>query len=380
MKKILALILALVLCFSLVACGGGGTGGGGTDTPAEKESLLYYCAFIGDFGLGDMGHRASMAAAEKYNLDLKIIEYGTDSSVAVNGFLDAIETTHYDYIVASSWYLSDIIAEKAAEYPDTKFILFDTSPTRDFAGLDNVYGITFGQNEGGFLVAVYSALMTQTGTIGCALRSDTPILNDFGTGWLAGYKYAVKEMGLDVDMTLIYLGEDSVQSTYESCIVLYDNGVDYLWSVAGTNALGACQACEEKGGIENGYAVIGVDYDQYEYFKSKDDATSVIGYENLVTSMLKNIENCVALIFESLMSGDGKIQPGNTFYGVAVGGTGLAMNDNYTSNTPQEVQDTIADLQAKIESGEIKVPSFFDFGDYDAFAAYRDNPEAEFAA
>ena len=160
---------------------------------------------------------------------------------------------------------------------------------------DNVYGITFGQNEGGFLVAVYSALMTKTGKIGCSLRSDTPILNDFGTGWLAGYKYAAKEMGLDVDMVFSYIGEDSVQSTYESCNVLFDNGADYVWSVAGTNVLGACQAAEEKGGLEAGYGVIGVDYDQWTYFKEVGDA---VGYENLVTSMLKNIEPCVADVYK----------------------------------------------------------------------------------
>lgn len=61
-------------------------------------------------------------------------------------------------------------------YPDTTFILFDTSPTGDFEGLDNVYGITFGQNEGGFLVAVYSALMTKTGQdrLLAALRHPDP--------------------------------------------------------------------------------------------------------------------------------------------------------------------------------------------------------------
>ena len=387
MKKVLALVLALAMSLSLVACGGGDSStadgsqaAGGSSAAAEGDydgKLLYYCAFIGDFGLGDMGNRASQAACEAYNLEYNLVEYGTDSSVAVNSFRDALETNEYDYVVASSWYISDVMAEISAQYPDTTFILYDTAPDADFGDGDNVYGITFGQNEGGFLVAVYSALMTKTGKIGCSLRSDTPILNDFGTGWLAGYKYAVKEMGLDVDMMFTYIGEDSVQSTYESCNVLFDNGVDYVWSVAGTNVLGACQAAEEKGGIEEGYAVIGVDYDQWTYFKEVGDA---VGYENLVTSMLKNIEPCVALIFESIMSGDGSIKPGNTFYGVATGGTGLAMNENYTENTPQEVQDQITELSEKITSGEIDVPSYFDFESYDAYATYRDNPDADFVA
>lgn len=388
MKKVLAIVLTLVMSFGLVACGGGSSSGGASTggstavgtgtTDGSKPKILYYTAYIGDFGLGDMGHRASLAAAEKYDLDFTLIEYGKDNSVAVNSFLDAIESSHYDYIVASSWYINDIVLEKAPEYPDTTFVLFDTSPTGEFTA-DNVYGITFGQNEGGFLVAVYSSLMSTTKTIGCSLRSDTPILNDFGTGWLAGYKYAVNEMGLDVKMKFSYIGEDSIQSTYESCKVLYDNGVDYLWSVAGTNVIGATQACEEKGGLAKGCAVIGVDYDQYEYFKEVDSSTAV-GYENLVTSMLKNIEPSVALIFESVIEGKGDIKPGNSFYGVKVGGTGLAYNDNYYENTPQDVQDIIKELEGKIASGEVKVPSYFDFSSYEAYATYRDNPTAPFVA
>ena len=96
--------------------------------------------------------------------------------------------------------------------------------------------------------------------------------------------------------------------------------------------------------------------------------------------MLKNIEPCVALIFESVIGGKGDIKPGNSFYGVATGGTGLAINDNYTENTPQEVQDKIAELSEKIANGEIDVPSYFDFNSYEAYAAYRDNPDADFAA
>lgn len=394
MKKLLSLLLTGAMVFSLAACGGtsnttgasqSGTAGGETTAAGqttasgEKKTILYYTPFIGDFGLGDMGNRAAQAASEKYNLEYTLVEYGTDSSVAVNSFLDTLESNTYDYVLASSWYITDTVVQKAKEYPDTTFILFDTAPTADFSSVDNVYGITFGQNEGGFLVAVYSALMTKTGHIGAALRSDTPILNDFGTGWLAGYKYAVKELGMsDLKMSYTYIGEDSVQNTYETCKVLYDNGVDYVWSVAGTNNLGAAQAAEEKGGLAQGKAVIGVDYDQWEYFKNlKDAETSAVGYNNIVTSMLKNIEPCVALIFDSIM-GSGTIAPGNTFYGVKENGTGLAYNQNYMDNTPADVQAKVKEIDEKIKSGEIEVPSYFDFNTYEAYAAYRDNPAAEF--
>lgn len=357
MKKWLSLVLVVAMMATLIAgCSNGGSStasSAAASSAAPKQTLLYYCSQIGDYGFGDMGNAVTDEVAAKYNLEKSRIEYGTDSSVAVNSYLDAIESTHYDFVVSTSWYLTDAILENADKYPDTTFIIYDTAPSKVF-DKPNVYGIYFGQNEGGFLVAVYSALMTKTGVIGCALRSDTPILNDFGTGWLDGYKYAVTTLGKkDVEMKMAYMGEAQMSATYETCKVMYEKDkIDYLWSVAGNLIQGACQAAEDKGGLAKGYAVIGVDMDQWTFFQKKNPTQ--VGINNIVTSMLKNIEICVAKVFDSIF-GDKSIKAGNTFYGVKVGGTGLAYNENWTKNTPKEIQDQTKAIEAKIVSGEIKV-------------------------
>lgn len=399
-RKVWAIILAATLCIGLTACGNGSGGQSGktvgtedeasdvqSDGEAEtdeaeqssegKESLLCYVAYIGDFGLADMGWRAAQAAGEKYGYDVTLVEYGNDSSQAVNSLVDALETKHYDYVMAMGWYITDTVIEKSksGEWSDMTFVLYDTSPDLDLDGLDNIYGVSFGQSEGSFLVSVYSALMSKTGKIGCVVNLDSPITNDFGSGWLCGYKYAVKELGLDVDMMYTYMGELTVQGDYESVNVLMDNGCDYVYNVGGAVAMGAMQAADEKGGVEAGKFIIGTDYDQYTYFESVGD---VQGYQTMVTSMLKNIENCCALIFENINGEATGIEAGNSIYGVAVGGTGLAENDWYKQNTPQEVQDQIHEIADKITSGEIDVVSYFDFAEYGDFAEYRDNPEAEF--
>ena len=154
-----------------------------------------------------------------------------------------------------------------------------------------------------------------------------------------------------------------------------DNGCDYVYNVGGSVALGAMQAAEEKGGVEGGRFIIGTDYDQYTYFESVGD---VKGYKTMVTSMLKNIEPCVALIMENINGEATGIVPGNHVYGIAENGTGLCYNDWYKENTPEEVQEQIAEISAKIASGEIEVLSYFDFPTYDDFANYRDNKDADF--
>lgn len=146
MKKALAMVLALVMCLGLVACAGSGSNStpattkASTDTQApaaegsgkaaEGKTMLYYTAYIGDFGLADMGWRAAQAAQEKYGYDVTLVEYGNDSSQAVNSLIDALDTKHYDYVMAMGWYISDTVIEKSksGEWADTTFILYDTAP------------------------------------------------------------------------------------------------------------------------------------------------------------------------------------------------------------------------------------------------------------
>lgn len=393
MKKALAMVLTLVMCLGLVACAGSGSNStpattkASTDTQApaaegsgkaaEGKTMLYYTAYIGDFGLADMGWRAAQAAQEKYGYDVTLVEYGNDSSQAVNSLIDALDTKHYDYVMAMGWYISDTVIEKSksGEWADTTFILYDTAPSTDFSGTNNIYGVSFAQNEGSFLVGIYSALMSKTGKVGCVINLDAPITNDFGTGWLCGVKYAKKTLGLNVDSMYTYMGELTVQGDYESVNVVMDNGCDYVYNVGASVSLGAMQAADEKGGYENGKFIIGTDYDQYTYFETVGD---VQGYKSMVTSMLKNIEPCVALLLQNINGEATGIEPGNHTYGVAEGGTGLAENDWYKQNTPEDVQKQITDISAKIASGEIDVVSYFDFPTYDDFATYRDNIDAEF--
>ena len=393
-KKLIALVLALAMCLSLVACGGSGASTSGntaqnsandtkqdsTDTGAKKK-IIFFTAFIGDFGLSDMGYRAVQELAETYNMDWTLVEYGSyDAALAVNCFWDALETTHYDYFFGPAWYIESIIDDAAKQYPDTTFIHYDVGKGVEF-NEPNVYGITFAQNESSFMAAILQCLMTKNGKVGC-VSTDSPILNDFSTGWLAGVKYAKKEMGLDVSWLHSYMPETSMSAVYESANVMYGNGCDFVWSISAQMLLAACQAAEEHGGHEKGYWVMGCDYDQYEYFKglAAQDESSAVGYQNILTSITKNIAPAASAIIACVESGDGSVQPGNKVWGVYENGVGYLENENFLANVPADVQQTLKDIIAKIGAGEIKVPSYYDFNTYEAFAAYRDNPDADFQA
>ena len=375
MKKSIAWLLILVMSFTLVVYSAGIAE---TTSAGEKEKILFFTAFIGDFGLSDMGYRAVQEIAAKYNMDWTLVEYGAyDPALAINTFWDALETTNYDYFFGPTWFIEDLIDEAAAQFPETTFIHYDVGKGIEFKQ-PNVFGITFAQNESSFMAAILQALLTKNGKIGC-ISSDSPILNDFSTGWLAGAKYAKKVMGLDIQWMHSYMVETSMSAVYEAMNVMYDNGCDAVWPITAQMMLAGAQAAEEHGGIENGYFILGCDYDQWSYFKSlaTKDASSAVGYENVLTSITKNIAPVSMAIIDSV-KGDHSIPAGNQVWGVFNNGVGYLENENFLANTSAEVQATLKDIINKIGSGEIVVPSYYDFDSYEAFATYRDNDDAEF--
>ena len=105
LKKVITLLIAFAMCFNLAACSGGGSettaaaGGdaqaeadaGASEDSGEKKKILFYTAFIGDFGLSDMGYRTVQELAEEYDMEWTLVEYGAyDAALAVNGFWDAL--------------------------------------------------------------------------------------------------------------------------------------------------------------------------------------------------------------------------------------------------------------------------------------------------
>lgn len=345
----------------------GTTAAGGT--PGGK--LLFFAVQnIGDYGINDLGYYAAQDIAKKYNLNLTLVEGSNDASVRTTSLLDALETGNYDYCITASWYILDDLLAQANDF-NTKFIIYDSNPTLDLAAYPNCYGISFRQDEGSFLTAVYQCLMTKTGKIGAVASQDAPILNDFLTGWLAGVKYFNDNMGGNVKYSVAYLSDSTVQGDYETASVLYGANCDVVYNIAGTYCLGAAKACAEAGGTAKGKYLIGVDYDQYEVF-SQSANTDVEGYENLVTSMEKKIRESVVTAFDDMAKPG--CEMGNHRFSLADGGVGLAYNDNYFKLTPPDVQKQVTEVENKIKGGEIKVPSYFDFTEYDQFKKFRDDP------
>lgn len=390
MKKLTAI---LIVCTMLVCTLTGCTNGEKKDTPttavdpskntsgAEQESgskgsiLMFTSANVGDFRIVDSAYAGAQKVSKELGYDLTLIELGGDTSIAESSLSDACASGKYQYIITGHQGMKDIYEAMAAKFPEITFIMYDTAETYEIK-TPNMIAIAFKQYDGSYLAGMYSALMTNTGKVAVGCWDDNPIINDFATGYVNGVKDANDFFGLNVEYKVVYYGGDTTDATgaYEIANATFNDGCDVFYNVAGHVVLSAAKACEEHGGFEAGYYVVGVDTDQWTKYNSST-GVDAFGYENIATSMIKDAESTIFYVFQGLENGT--IKPGDLVStGIVEGGVRLAYNDNYYALTPEDVQERIADAEAKIRSGEKEVKSYYDFATYEDFAAYRDDPTA----
>lgn len=370
MKKLFAILLALVLVFSLVACGGKeAAADDSAEQTEEKPGIVYLCRNLGDLGFNDNGWWGTQEVAEKYGFEPAVIELGNDTATFEAAFLDACESGKYEYLVTqSNSGLADMCIKYGPDYPDMKFIAFDAGMTADFSPASNAYGAAFGQNEGSWLAGVVAGSLTESNKVGVFIFQDVPVGNDFLVGYLEGVRHANPEC----EITWAY-GDASADNAkvMEVCGLMYDDGCDVVYVVSG----GACIAVAEdvtlnRGGYEAGNWVIGCDADQYDL--AKNNAGKEAYADVFITSMIKDVKAAVVTSVERAMEGSlpwGTVE----LLGLDAGAVGCIDNEWFRSVAPQDVQDAYDQALADVSAGNVKISTYFEFADYDEYVVYRDS-------
>lgn len=393
MKKLLAIVLALVMVLSLTACAQktetqdpqpaqtetsetapaeeakteepAAEEAKTEEAPAETHSIVYLTQTLGDMGFLDNLWEGIQALAADKGYTAQAIEMGADASVYEAGFIDALDSGKYDvFITIAIAGLDDIMSTYAPEYPEYKFILADVGRTFE-APSDNMVGISYRQNEGSFLGGVLAASLSTTGKIGVYLHGDYPVLNDFATGFYQG----ASTVNPDIKIFTAYgagVSGDSPRAA-ELTKIMFNNGADVVYGAAGSANPGLFQNVIDLGGFEKGYYAIGVDYDQWQTYKNSNSPEMA---DVIISSVVKKAGDSVVTAWSKLESGEASW--GDTLmFGLAEGSVGLAENEYYLECTPADVQETVNEYKEKVSSGEIAVKSYFDFASHDEFLAYQ---------
>ncbi len=334
----------------------------------NKPSFVFVCTGqLGDKSFNDSANDGVTRIAEQLGCETKVIEVGRDQTKWLPTFEDLAEEGKYDVIISNGSSSAEVILEAAEEYPDQKFVMFDTE-MENGEDYPNVYAISYKQNEGSYLAGVLAAMVTESDMeyaneekkIGFIGGSEHPIITDFLVGYIAG----AKSVDEDIKVYVSYIGSwDDTAKGKETAIAQYNQGVDIVFPAAEQAGLGCVEAAAEMGKY-----IIGVDSDQAMLFADTDEEKANV----ILTSVLKQVGDSLLRMAE--MEIEGSVPYGETeVLGIAEGGAGIAINEFYEKNVPEEIRTAVEEAGEKVTAGEADVPTALGDADQDEVQALIDS-------
>lgn len=403
-KKLFALLLAMALVFAIAACG---TKDAGTADSAVSDGATDSTENVTDGDAGDASDTdlppaddAGAVTAEGAALKIVIVTSGStvdDGSFNqdnYNGILSFIANNpnstvvpvqspdiadsmndvegvlaDYDVIVLPGFQFAGV-STLALENPDKFFILVDTDPAEvdGQTVFDNIYAMTFKEQESGFFAGIAAALETQTGKVAVVNGIAYPSNVNYQYGFEAGVAYAVAKLGATAeaveiasragtDVTGANVGGNYVQDFGDEATgkvignELINQGVDIIFVAAGNSGNGVFTAAKEANTAAGNDAikVIGCDVDQYD-----DGVFS--GGNIMLTSGLKVMSINVERALNDIAAGTFKGE--NYLLGADTDSTGFVSADGRHQMSDETIA-LVGEAYTQVKNGTIVPPGNF---------------------
>ena len=364
MKKFLALLLALVMVFALVACGSSNTPStpntpdapqgpvSADDIPDNMTSSdgKYEIAFVTDVGqLKDQSfnqgtYDGCKLFAHANNMSYKYYQPANGDQATDDDRYDAMKAAvegGAKVVVAAGFMQEAALARAAAEFPEVPFVFIDGYPI----GLDNVAGIAFQEEQSGYF-AGYAAVMEGYTKLGfCGGGGGTnPACCRFGYGYVQGANAAAAAKGVNVEIKYSWEYGASFSASPELQAMAdgwYVNGTEVIFACGGSMFSSITAAAAANDGL-----VIGVDVDQS--YQS----------DTVITSAMKGLADAVQWACAKVVAG--------TFSEIGGKGTSLGVNDNAvalptaTWSLKNFSTAQYEELFAKVKSGELVIDANYE--------------------
>ncbi len=340
MKKILALLLALVMAIGLCACGGGETAPAEeTETPAAEtgtevasaddipdtmtsEDGKYEVAFVTDVGqLKDKSfNQGTYDGVKLYaaanDLSYKYYQPANGDQATDDDRYEAMKAAvdgGAKVVVCAGFLQEAALTQAAIDFPETQFIFVDGYPVNGADGqpLTNVAGIAFQEEQPGYF-AGYAAVMDGYTKLGfCGGGGGTnPACCRYGYGFIQGANAAAAEKDVQVEVNYSWQYGASFSASPELQTMAtgwYEAGTEVIFACGGSMFQSIASAASASDG-----AVIGVDVDQ-----STESDT-------VITSAMKGLSDAVQWALAKAYDGSfSEIGGVGTSLGVAQNAVGL---------------------------------------------------------
>lgn len=358
MKRLLTTVMCLFLVITLFG-GCGARQNNGTEA-GMKIAIVSSPSGVDDGSFNENIYNGILSfVADNPEVSITPIrEESGDVAAAVQAVADVV--ADYDVIVCCGYQFAGIGA-LAQENPGVKFILVDSNPSDASGkeiqnGVENIYAMTFREEEAGFLAGLAAALETKTGKVAVVNGIAFPSNVNYQQGFETGVNYANQQYGTKAEIIELasYAGTDSKGNNVGGNYIgnfsdeatgkvvgkaLIDKRVDVMFVAAGASGNGVFTAAKEAKDV----FCIGSDVDQYD--------NGANGSENvMLTSALKVMDMNVEKQLNAIK--DGSFQGGNYLLGADSDSTGFVSEER----RHQLSAGTIAKLNEaleKMKSGDI---------------------------
>ena len=330
-KKILVLLLTVLLCLTLTACGGNSEEG----NDEEENEVVYKAALICSNALGNdfadlMWY--GFLKLEKEGWEVKVIEALDPAEYAED--IRAVSEDGYQVIMGWDDTVNEVILELADEmaelYPDTHYFCLDTYMEQSH---NNVTTVSVDAWESSFVAGYVAAKTSKTGEIGWVSHFESPKMRRFWWGYVQGAKLANPDIITHDALTLDAFDPQKGLETAETLLATYPN-IDIIYQAAYLAGPGVITACANAGIL-----CIGVD-DWQGYL---DDC--------VFWSAIKSIDNAVYVLANKYK--EGFDFPYAMDFNIASGGTAYDQRD-FEKLSP-ELQAEVAALMDGIKDGSVNV-------------------------
>ena len=334
MKKILALLLAVVMVLTLVACAttekpddkapADNTPADNTpaeqpeetpaeqpeqpeETPAEQPEETpaesdYAVAMITDYGditdqsFNQTTYEACKEFCEANGVKFNYFKPAGDNTADRVAMIEKAIDEGYNVVVMPGYAFGEAIKETAESNSDTTFIALDVGAGdlgEDYVVPANLYCAVYQEELCGYM-AGYAAVKLGYTKLGFLGGMAVPAVVRYGYGYVQGVDAAAKELDITVDLKYAYGNQFSGDADITAAMdTWYQGGTAIVFACGGGIYTSAAEAAAKVGG-----KVIGVDVDQ------KGIIDGSYGEGMTVTSAMKGLAPTVKHLLSEVLAGN----------------------------------------------------------------------------
>jgi basic membrane protein A len=168
----------------------GGEGASGEDV---QVGMAFDVGGRGDRSFNDSAAAGLDRAGEELGISFQDLSPAPDGSNR-DELLRELADGGHNPILGIGYAFFEVMDTVADEYPDVQFIRIDGPPS----DRENVAVMTFAEEQGSFLMGVAAALKTESDHIGFVGGVETPLIQKFEAGYIAGAEAVNPDIQVDV--------------------------------------------------------------------------------------------------------------------------------------------------------------------------------------